>query len=381
MKSFNFFSRNILSALFVAFAVIAISGCGTAPPSGPPAFPVTAAKAESRDMPVQVESVGTVEAFNSVIIAPQVTGRVLRLHFKEGQEVKTGDLLVTIDPAPFEQKLSQAQSQYNRAVEQGAFIDVTAKRYDDLFRQGAISKQTYEQAVSAAAAQAASIQEARAVAENARIDVENCYVRSPINGRTGAFLANIGAVVKVNDSQLLTINQVEPVFVKFSAQEKDLAAIIVAQSRDPLKVIASIPEQKLLVTNGTLTFIDNSVDKSTGVIQMKAEFANANRELWPGQFVRATVVLGIQPNAVVIPSEAVTLGQAGRFVYVIKEDMTAELRPVEQDRIIGAVAVISKGVNAGETVVTDGQVNLRNGAKVLIKDPATKQAPQGGAPR
>ena len=170
-------------------------------------------------------------------------------------------------------------------------------------------------------------------------------------------------------------------FVKFSAQEKDLAAIIVAQSRDPLKVIASIPEQKLLVTNGTLTFIDNSVDKSTGVIQMKAEFANANRELWPGQFVRATVVLGIQPNAVVIPSEAVTLGQAGRFVYVIKEDMTAELRPVEQDRIIGAVAVISKGVNAGETVVTDGQVNLRNGAKVLIKDPATKQAPQGGAPR
>ena len=325
-------------------------------------------------MPVQIESVGNVAAFNSVLVLPQVTGRVQQLHFREGQDVKAGDLLITIDPAPFEQKLAQVQAQLAHDSDQATFASASAQRFDTLFQQGAVSRQDYEQSTSSAKAQSATVRQSQAASESARIDLNNCYIRSPIDGRTGAFLANLGTLANTNTTQLVVVNQIEPIFVNFTVQEKDLAAIMAAQSKEPLKVIASVTDRGLRVTDGRLTFVDNTVNTSTGVIQLKAQFPNLKRELWPGQFVRVNLQLGMQPNVVVVPAEAVNVGQKGRYVFVVKDDMTVESRPVEQDRIIGGLAVITQGIHAGETVVTDGQVNLRPGSKVSIKNSDGKPA-------
>jgi len=384
MKSFR--CKAYCSLLFVAgiLLLILLSGCSSRTQSAqPPIISVTAVRAEVRAMPVQVESVGNVVAYNSAIILPQVTGRVQQLHFQEGQEVKAGDLLITIDPAPFMQKLAQAQALMAHDSDQATFAAASAKRYDTLFSKGAVSRQDYEQSASSARAQAATVQQSQAAVESARIDLNNCYIRSPIDGRTGAFLANLGALATTNATQLLVVNQVEPIFVSFTVQEKDLRNILAAQNKGPLKVIASVTDGNIRVEDGQLTFVDNTVNTSAGVIQLKARFPNQRKELWPGQFVRVTLLLDTQPNAVTVPAEAVNMGPAGRYVFVIKEDMTVESRPVEQSRVIGNVAVVDKGLNAGEMVVTDGQVNLRNGAKVSIKESlaptkTSKTGEQGG---
>jgi membrane fusion protein, multidrug efflux system len=369
--------------LTLALFVIAIfaSGCGRTQSPPKTTIPVTVGKAEARNMPIQVEAVGNVEAFNSVVILPQVTGRVLSLHFQQGQDVRAGDLLVTIDPTPFEQKLAQAQAQLSHDSDQATFATSSAKRYDELFRRGAVSRQDFEQMNSSSSSQAATVQQSQAAVESARFDLNNCYIRSPIDGRTGAFLANLGALANMNVTQLVVINQIEPIFVKFTVPEKYLASITAAQKVAPLQVTASIADQGPDIADGVLSFIDNTIDASSGVVQMKAQFPNSTRQLWPGQFVRVTLKLGEQPNAVVVPSEAVMNGQKGTYVFVVKDDMTAEARPVVQDRAIGNVAVITKGLNPGETVVTDGQVNLRPGSIVSIKEADGSKAesvPQGG---
>ena len=384
MNSFQCKAHFSLLLVAGVLLLILLSGCSSRTQSAPPPiFSVTAGRAETRAMPIQVESVGNVVAYNSAVIMPQVTGRVQQLHFKEGQEVKAGDLLITIDPAPFTQKLAQAQALLAHDTDQATFAASSAQRYDTLFSKGAVSRQDYEQAASSARAQAATVQQAQAAVENARIDLNNCYIRSPIDGRTGAFLANLGALATVNATQLLVVNQIEPIFVGFTVQEKDLRNILAAQNKGPLKVVASVADQNIRVEDGQLTFVDNTVNAAAGVIQLKARFPNQRKELWPGQFVRVTLLLDTQPNAVIVPAEAVNMGPAGRYVFVIKEDMTVESRPVEQSRVIGNVAVVDKGLNAGEMVVTDGQVNLRTGAKVSIKESlaptkTSKTGEQGG---
>ena len=348
---------------------LVLTGCSTRTQSAqPPVIPVMAGKVERREMPVQVESVGNVLAYNSAVILPQVTGRVQQLHFQEGQEVKAGDLLVTIDPAPFIQKLAQAQALLTHDTDQATFAAASAKRYETLFKQGAVSRQDYEQSTSSARAQAATVQQAQAAVESARIDLNNCYIRSPIVGRTGAFLANLGALATVNATQLLVVNQIEPILVSFTVQEKELRNILAAQSKGPLKVTATLTDQNLRVENGELTFVDNTVNTSAGVIQLKARFSNQGKELWPGQFVRVNLLLETQANALVVPVEAVNMGPKGQYVFVVKEDMTVEARPVKQSRVVGKTAVIEGSLNAGEIVVTDGQVNLRQGSKVSIKE-------------
>ncbi|MDR3588111.1 MAG: efflux RND transporter periplasmic adaptor subunit [Negativicutes bacterium] len=379
----NIWHNHGLIRFSLALLIVAglAAGCGRTQAPAQNAVAVTVGKAESRNMPIQVEAVGNVEAFNSVIILPQVTGRVLNLHFQQGQDVKTGDLLVTIDPTPFEQKLAQAQAQLSRDTEQGSFATSSARRYDELYRRGAVSRQDFEQMNTSSSAQAATVQQSQAAVESARIDLNNCYIRSPINGRTGAFLANLGALATMNATQLVVVNQIEPIFVKFTVPEKYLAAITAAQKTVPLQVTATIADSGLSVGDGVLTFIDNTVDTASGVVQMKAQFPNTARQLWPGQFIRVILKLGEQPDAVVVPSESVMNGQKGTYVFVVKDDMTVETRQVTQDRVIGKVAVITKGLSAGETVVTDGQVNLRPGSTINIKEAAgasPQSNPQGG---
>lgn len=363
----------ILPAILLLIAVFTF-GCGKTQPPQQNTVAVTVGQAATRNMPIQVEAVGNVEAFNSAVILPQITGRVLSLHFQQGQDVKAGDLLITIDPAPFEQKLAQAQAQLAHDREQASFASASAKRFDELFRRGAVSRQDFEQMNTSSSAQAATVQQSQAAVEAARIDLSNCYIRSPIDGRTGGFLANLGAMATANQTQLVVINQLEPIFIKFTVPERYLAAITAAQKTAPLQVTATITDSGLSVSDGVLTFIDNTVDLSSGVIQMKAQFPNAARQLWPGQFIRVTVKLGEQPNAIVVPSQAVLNGQNGTYVFVAKDDMTVEVRQVVQDRVIGDLAVISKGLNAGETVVTDGQVNLKPGSRISIKEASVQPA-------
>jgi multidrug efflux system membrane fusion protein len=362
--------------------VLLSAGCSRTPATPTQqSVSVTVGKAESRTMPIQLDVVGNVQAYNSVVIIPQITGQVASVHFQQGQDVKAGDLLVTINPAPFEQQLAQAKAQLVHDREQAAFNQATAKRYADLFQSNAVSRQDYEQMATSARTQDATVQQSAAAVNNARINLNDCYVRSPIDGRTGAFLANLGAMTTANQTQLVVVNQITPIFVQFSIPEKYLAAVTAAQKAGPLPVMANISDQGVNVTDGVLTFIDNTVDLTSGVIQMKAQFPNTNRQLWPGQFVRITLKLSEQPNAIVVPSAAVMDGQNGTYVFIVKDDMTVDVRQVTQDRVVGDLSVISQGLNVGETVVTDGQVNLRPGAKVNVKpaaDDNTQSTAQGG---
>ena len=349
------------------FISLALAGCSNRTQSAqPPVIPVMAGRAEVREMPLQVESVGNVLAYNSAVILPQVTGRVQQLHFREGQEVKAGDLLITIDPAPFVQKLAQAQALLSHDTDQANFAAASARRYETLFSQGAVSRQEYEQSTSSARAQAATVQQAQAAVESARIDLNNCYIRSPIDGRTGAFLANLGALATVNATQLLVVNQIEPILVSFTVQEKELRNILAAQSKDPLKVTATLADQNSRVENGELTFVDNTVNTSAGVIQLKARFSNQGKELWPGQFVQVELPLGIAAKALTVPTRAVQSGREESYVYVVDKDSRASYRKVRPLLEHGDRTVLDGEMAEGDRIVVDGQVRLAPGLLVKI---------------
>jgi multidrug efflux system membrane fusion protein len=386
----NFLRKNGAArlAVFLPILILFIAGCGhTQTTSSQKTVAVSVGKVQTKTMPIQLDAVGNVQAYNSVTIIPQVTGRVAGINFRQGQYVKAGELLVTIDPAPFEQQLAQAEAQLNHDRAQAKYNQITANRYLDLYKRDAVSLQDYDQMATSARTQDATVQQSEAAVNSARINLRDCYIKSPINGRTGAFLANLGSMATANQTQLVVINQIQPIFVQFTIPEKYLAEVVAARRKGPLQVTANISDQGVSVTDGVLTFIDNTVDPASGVVRMKAQFPNPTRQLWPGQFIRVILTLGDQQNAVVVPSAAVMDGQNGKYVFVVKKDNTVEARQVTEERELGKLAVIGKGLVPGETVVTDGQVNLSSGDKVSIKAPVPQQSPgtstqsntQGGA--
>jgi len=377
----NFFRQKngkICMVLVLFILIIFTAGCSQKQPTSKAAVAVTVGKVTIKSMPINLDSVGNVAAYNSVTILPQVTGQVANIHFQQGQNVKAGDLLITINPAPFQQQLAQAEALLAHDRAQASFNRVTANRYTDLYQQGAVAKQDNDQMATASQTQDATVSQDEAAVENARINLSHCYITSPIDGRTGAFLANLGALATANQTQMVVVNQLEPIFVQFTIPEKDLASVMAAQKKNSIPITANIADQGLSVTDGALTFIDNTVDISSGVIQMKAQFPNTTGQLWPGEFVRVILKLGEEPNAIVVPNAAVVEGQKGKYVFVVKDDMTVEARTVTEDRVIGDLAVISKGLANDETVVTDGQINLAPGSKIIIKESNTQTNSQGG---
>ena len=377
----NFFRQKngkICMVLVLFILIIINAGCAQKQTPSKPAISVTVGKAKAQSMPINLDSVGSVSAYNSVTILPQVTGQVANIHFKQGQDVKAGDLLITIDPASFQQQLAQSEALLEHDRAQASYNRVTSQRYIDLYQQGAVAKQDNDQMATASQTQDATVSQDEAAVENARINLSHCYITSPIDGRTGAFLANLGALATANQTQMVVVNQLEPIFVQFTIPEKDLATVMAAQKKNSIPVTANIADQGLSVTDGALTFIDNTVDISSGVIQMKAQFPNTTGQLWPGEFVRVILKLGEEPNAIVVPNAAVVEGQKGKYVFVVKDDMTVEARTVTEDRVIGDLAVISKGLANDETVVTDGQINLAPGSKIIIKESNTQTNSQGG---
>jgi multidrug efflux system membrane fusion protein len=397
--------RSYLVLFGTLFVAVWLCDCQKAKPraSGPPpAVPVTIGMASVQTVPNEIRVVGSVEPSSKVEIKSQVAGQLFSVHFTEGQDVKQGDLLFEIDPQPYRETLRQAEAALERdkaslnqsmaALEkdrlQSKMADEDAKRFETLAREKIVSSQqnlqyrtTAEVALESMRSDQAAIESARAglkvdeaAVARAKLDLSYCEIRAPISGRTGNLLVHAGNLVKVNDVALVVINRVSPVFVSFNAPERNLEAIRRASTGHRLAVDVTSRDDPGTKSTGYLSVVDNTVDTQTGTIHLKATFENANRLLWPGQFVNVALVLGTQ-NATVIPSEAVQAGQRGQFVYVVKPDRSVEARVVSVGRTVDRRVIIDKGVNAGETVVTDGQMLLFPGAHVMVAS-----APKGEAP-
>ena len=362
------------------------------------AVPVTAAVAARKAVPFEIGTFGTVEANVTVAVKPQVTGLITAVHFKEGEAVTKEARLFSIDPRPFQAELDRTEANLARDQAQLNNAKVEAKRQADLFATGGVSEGIRDQAKAVADALEAAVRADQAAVQTARLNKEYCSITSPIEGRAGACLADAGNMVKAGDAALVVINQVRPIQLSFTVPQQSLPEVQKRLAAGKLEARAYIPGRDPAKPEvGELTFVDNAVDRATGTVRLKATFANTAERLWPGQFVTVKLVLYVQADAVVVPSQAVQSGQRGQYVYVVKADDTVENRAVTVDRIFGDESIISKGVEAGEQVVTDGQLRLFPDAKVTVKpeprapgpgrtgpektDPPKAGARSGGAPR
>jgi multidrug efflux system membrane fusion protein len=362
------FSLPGLTAVMAIVVLIPVS-CSKEKPAPPRTVPVIAESADQRNIPLQVRTIGNVEAYNAVSIKSMVGGEVAGVYFKEGQDVRKDALLFKIDPRPYEAALRQAEAALARDAAQAKNAEEQAKRYAILVQKDYVSKDQYDQLRANADALASAVEADKANVENFRLQLAYCTIKSPINGRAGSLLVNAGNVIKANDITLTTVNQIMPIYVTFSIPEQNLADIKKYSASGDLKVEAVIPGDEKRMVQGELTFIDNAVDKTTGTIKLKGTFANRDERLWPGLFVDVILTLTMERDRVVVPSQAVQTGQQGQYVYVIKpEDMTAELRLVTPGRTYESWTIIDKGVAPGERIVTDGQLRLVPGAKVELKN-------------
>ena len=339
-------------------------------PAKRPPVPVTVATVTQRTIPVEVRAIGNVEAFSTIGVKALVAGQLMHVYFTEGDYVRKGQPLFEIDPRPFEEAVKQAEATLAKDAANAANAEADAKRYEALFKAGVAARQDYDLKQATFKAMEASLAADRAAIDNARLQVEYCHINSPIDGRTGNVLVKEGNVVKANDVPLVNINQIHPIYVAFSVPEKEFQEINKRMS-EHLPVHALIAGDEQHPAQGKLTFADNTVDQATGTIRLKATFENTDNRLWPGQFLNAVLKVTTQPNAVVVPSQAVQTGQNGQYVFVVKPGMTVEMRPVVTGRPVGNELAIASGLTPGETVVTDGQSRLVPKAQIQIsKSPA-----------
>jgi len=360
------------------------------------AMPATVAVAIRKTVPIEVNAIGNVEAYSTVSVKALASGELMEVCFQEGQEVKKGDLLFQIDPRPFESalrraegnlardtaQLHQAEANLARDTFQARNADVQVRRYEDLLKEGVVAKEVFDQFRTTADAFEATLQadqasvefanaairSDRAAIENAKLELEYCTIRSPMDGRTGNLVVHRGNIVKANEiPPLVVITQIQPIYVSFSVPEQHLSDIKKHMAAGKLEVAATIPKEQTHAGGGVLSFIDNMVDRSTGTIRLKASFQNREKLLWPGQFVDVSLQLSTRPNSICVPSRAVQTGQSGQYVFVVKPDSTVEARVVAASMSMRGEMVIEKGLEAGETVVTDGQLRLAPGVKIKVK--------------
>jgi multidrug efflux system membrane fusion protein len=396
------FSRAALAPLLL----VCLTGCmqqagkNSRAKGGVPPTPVTVAQAQARDIPIQVRQIGSVEPVAVIAVKAQISGELNQVFFKEGQDIKKGDQLFEIDPRPYQQAVDQAQAALQKDIALVAQAEANlardrasaanakqqAKRYDQLATEGVISKdqndtyqttsQVSDEAVRADQAAINSAQASvvadRSAIETAKLNLSYCFIRSPIDGRAGSLLLQAGNLVKANDTTaLVNINQLQPVYVTFSAPEQLLPEIRRYNAQHTLAVTGTGVANGAVTATGQLSFIDNTVDSTTGTIKLKATFPNTDHALWPGQFITVVMTLRTLDHATVVPSEAIQSGQKGQFAFVVKPDQTVETRPVTVGQTIDNQIVVESGISPGETVVTDGQLRLFPGAHIRIA-PAAK---------
>lgn len=365
--------------------------------------PVVTAKAQSKAVPVTIPAVGTAEALATVQIRAQTTGQLSAVHFAEGQDVKKGQVLFTLDPRPFEAALSQAEAVLARDTATANNAERQKTSYEDLYKRGLIPRDQYETQRASTDSLQATLAADRAAVDNAKLNLAYTKIVAPMSGRTGALGVHTGDLVRANDATpLVIINQVSPIYVSFSVPGRYLGDIrryqtqkkLVVQARGQAPIApgaqapppptptpsalgqtvapgqgATVVAPEGLLENGVVTFIDNTVDASTGTIKLKGTFQNADQGLWPGLFVQVTLNLTTEEGVIVVPATAVQPSASGQYVYVVKSDRTAEIRPVTVARQFGEEMIIAQGLSAGEEVVTDGQLRLTPGAQISIAGP------------
>jgi multidrug efflux system membrane fusion protein len=328
--------------------------------------------ATQQTVPVRLQAIGNVEAYASVAVKSRVDGQILEVHFQEGKEVKKGDVIFRIDPRPFESALKQAEAQAARDIASRDQAASQERRYQELLDKNFVSKDAYAQYRTNAQTAEANAKATQAMLENARLNLEYTVIRSPIDGYVGRALLQAGNMVKANDTiSLVVINQVKPVYVSFAIPEQQLATVRDLMRKNPLAVEVAAPGTDKAVAAGRIAFLDNAVDQTTGTIKVRAIFDNGEAALWPGQYYTVRVKLYDEENVIVVPSRALQTGPDGQFVYVVKPDMTAELRKVVVARSEGDISVLSAGGLAkGEKVVVRGALRIAPGIKVNIIDSA-----------
>jgi len=378
------FKRLRLPILFILLAaVLFVSGCTSKekvqPVGGRPPAPVVVASVEQRDIPVQIKAIGNVEAYQTVQIRSQVNGQIQKIFFKEGEDVRQGQPLFQLDKRPFQADLEKAIAQMRHDQAQAENSRIQAERYSDLEKQGIVSHEQAEQLRAQAKADASAVEADKAAVDAARVQLQYTDIVAPINARAGVLMINLGNLVKANDTPyLLQLNQVAPIYVTFSVPESNLDRVRQRFSSGQLKVLAYPKGQSDKLAEGQLTFIDNGVDTTTGMLKLKGTFQNNDRRLWPGEFVDVALVLSIQKNALVVPTKAIQTGQQGEYVYVVRADSTAESRPVKTAGAYQNVTLISDGLKTGERVVVNGQMRVAPNAKVFVQD--TLPGTQPGSP-
>ncbi|MGB9891060.1 efflux RND transporter periplasmic adaptor subunit [Thermodesulfovibrio yellowstonii] len=360
---------NIFKAFLLFICFFLLCSCSkSSQQKQPPPVPVVVTQSVVKDVPIQITAIGNVEAYSSVVIKSRVEGQLIRTNFKEGDEVKKGQLLFVIDPRPFEEAVRQAEANLLRDKAQLEFAKADLERYDELVKEELVSRQQYEKIRTTYESLKATVKADEAILNNARLQLNYCYIYSPIDGKIGSLLVHPGNMIKANDTQIATINQIIPIYVRFSVPEQELFRIKKAMTQGSLKTEAIVRGVDANYSKeGRVVFIDNAVDTATGTVKLKAEFANRDKILWPGQFVNVVLTLGVKDKAIVIPYRALQTGQKGQYVYVVKEDKTAEIREVQPGLRFGDEVTIEKGLNSGETIVVDGQLRLIPGARVEIK--------------
>ena len=395
-------------ACVACLGALLVGGCSSKPVDTKGAskrgdgVPVSMTSVAQKDVPLEIDVIGNVEAYSTVSLRAQITGPLQKVHFKEGDFVKKGQLLFTIDPKPFEAtlreaeanlarteaQLKQAEATLTRDRAQARYAQSQAARYRSLFKEGVTSQDQAEQIQAnadtvneltrvdeaAIASARASVVATRAQVETAKINLGYTNIYAPVDGRTGSLALKEGNQIAANTMEIVTINQVQPLYVTFAVPESNLSQVKKYLDVGKLPVTATHQEGGESET-GLLTFVDNAVDTSTGTIKLKGTFQNAGRHLWPGEFVRVKLRLTVQQNALVVPSQAIQEGQEGQFVYVVKEDQTVEQRPVQVGPRLAQETMVASGLQAGERVVTDGMLRLAPGMKVI------KREPRKGGPR
>jgi multidrug efflux system membrane fusion protein len=365
--------RTFLAALIV---VVALIGCGdkTAPSFERPPAPVTATAAISRDVPVYIDAVGKTVAQETVSIHPQLSGRITAIAFPDGADLKKGQILFTVDPRPFEAALHQAEANLAQKKAEADLAETELKRAEDLVKKDFISQQDYDSKKNAAIVSKTQIQQSQAALETAKLNLDYCSIHSPIDGRASHRLIDIGNVVKPEDT-LIVIERLDPIYADFTVTENDLSSVQ-QNLANGLKAQVRLPDEPD-GREGDLSFIDNAVQEGTGTVKLRATIPNTDRHFWPGRFVNVRLVLTTLRKAVLVPVTATQMSANGPFVYVVKQDSTAELRPVKVGQRQGDLVVITQGVQPGEKIVTNGQIGVTPGGKLRVQEVAPALGSEG----
>ncbi|HLW51643.1 MAG TPA: efflux RND transporter periplasmic adaptor subunit [Candidatus Angelobacter sp.] len=365
-----------VASLAVLLFSVGLTACSrgnvqAAGPAAPPAPLVTVVQAQTRDVPRYLDEIGKNTAYESVNVTPQVGGRIVERHFQDGENLRKGQLLFVIDPRPYKAQVDSAQATVaqNKAALELARIQFS--RDEEIIGTRAISKQDYDTKKNAVDVTQAQLQAAEAALETAKLNLEYCYIHSPIDGRAGARLVDVGNVVQANGGSLLSIQRLDPIYATFTITEGDLPAVQAQMAHGGLKAAVRLPaDQESMAKTGRVEFLDNTVQNGSGTVNLRATVSNPDHRFWPGQFVDVKLVLTTEKSAVLIPNQAAQLSQQGPFVYVVKSDDTAELRPVKLGQRQGEDVVVTQGLAPSDRVVLAGQLMVRPGGKVRVA-PAT----------